>query len=106
MYVGVLKFQVACEGALGELWLKDAKSLCEKLRTRFKVVARACNGEQGDYAIVVTSLADGELVLEQLFDKVLAAAEAAGIGRVEEELVFIEDLDVLAEDEDDDLPRG
>ena len=88
MYVGVLNLQVDVDIETAHYWAKDSKSLCEKIKGRFKVIAKSWN-YQTDYGISLTTLGDNEHKIQQLFEKIASFCEECGIGRVTTDVFII-----------------
>lgn len=101
MLVGVLNLVVIVNMETKHYWPKDSRSLCEKLKAKFKVQAKAWN-RQSEFGISVVSLDQQESRLKQLFDKILETCEASGIGRVEVEVSFIDDIELFREGSETD----
>lgn len=101
MYIGVMRYTLEAETFDPARFEKDAKHLCEGLRQRFKVLAKAHRQETGYFA--VTAMADTEAAIDKKFDAVLAYTEERGMGRIleDERLVAMLD-DLFAYDQDPD----
>ena len=81
---------------------KEMKSLENKLRSRFPVCARA----SADFhklqipELIVSSIHRQESSLVALSDKIEMFCEDSGYGRLEEDMTFIDHIDLLFQDQD------
>lgn len=62
-------------------WIKGASSLCTRLQSRYKVLAKPESNKR-ELAIIVTCLSQDEHKGDLLFDKILDNCETYGLGRV------------------------
>lgn len=98
MLVGVLNLQVDVDIETAHYWAKDSKSLCEKIKGRFKVIAKSWN-YQSNYGISIATLGTNEHKIQLLFEKIASFSEESGIGRVTTDVLFIDDMDIFREDD-------
>lgn len=100
MYLGVLKFTLEIDTYDPSSFKKDAKALCEGIRTRFKVIARS--QESPETYIAVSALAESEAALDGRFESILRYTEEKGMGRILDDQRLISPLMELFEDADDE----
>ncbi|MFK7822854.1 MAG: hypothetical protein AB8G05_01755 [Oligoflexales bacterium] len=62
-------------------WTRGATSLCVKLQSRYKVLAKP-EHKQSELAIIAVCLVADEHKGDVLFDKILESCETYGLGRV------------------------
>ncbi|NRA46003.1 MAG: hypothetical protein HRU09_13710 [Oligoflexales bacterium] len=81
MYVAAIKicFDENCFPA--KEWNRGAASLCTRLQSRFKVVAKP-DQNSSELAILVVTLVQTEQKGDALFDKIIENCESFGLGRV------------------------
>jgi uncharacterized protein YlxP (DUF503 family) len=82
-----------------ELRILELKRLAEKVRSRFKVCAKATFdlSSQEPIGIAVTALGAEEEKLSKLLDSIVEFCEQSGFGRVQDELSWIDSIDILEE---------
>lgn len=96
MYFAVVKLTFDEEGG-GSADPHAWRSLCEKLRSRFKVCAAVCSEETGTNSIAITALGSSEERLSKMLDQLTDFCENAGLGRIASEDTLLDHMDNIAE---------
>ena len=100
MYFGILKMELDGETITDESY-KHATNVCEKLKSRFKVLAKAYqpHSHELSLAIAVALFSKSEEKLNQSCHEILNFVETTGLGRVLTEGILIDSLDAIETDE-------
>ena len=99
MYFAVMKitFEVGPDTANDA---KEARSLAESLRKRFRVCAQPITAD-GIVAMAITALHHDENELQKKLEAVINQCETSGFGRVEFESTLLDHIDGLEDFEED-----
>ena len=100
MHFCLLKMVMDSETITGESH-KHATQVCEKLKSRFKVLAKAYPSQSHEHslAIAVVMLSKNHVKLKQNCDEILNYVETTGLGRILSELIIIDRVDRLGSDD-------
>ena len=96
MYFAVVKFSFEANADTAQD-RRDLRQLTEKIRSRFKVCAAACDEDAGSNAVAITALASTEERLTHTLDAIAEFCESSGFGRIESEQSLVDHIDALAD---------
>jgi hypothetical protein len=102
MFFGIVKVAMDSE-TTNEYSFSHAASICERVSSKFKVLAKSY--QQGSYdstLVVAIALLDrSEEKLNQKIDTILAFLESSGLGRILEHKTLCDQMDSLDSDENE-----
>ena len=81
MYIAVMRVVFDEDCYPSKEWTKGAASLCTRLQSRYKVIAKQ-DSSSHELAIMIVTLTSDEQKGSTLFDKILESCESFGLGRV------------------------
>lgn len=82
---------------------KDLNSLCEKIQSRFHVIAKPFSkGQDAGTAIAVSTLFGTEKKISEILDDIVELCEESGFGRVDSEHTLLEHVNTIEEFEDEE----
>lgn len=96
MFFGVMKIQMDSE-TTNDYSYAHASSICERVRSRFKVLARTYeqSASESSLVVAVTLLDRSKEKVGEKADKILNFLESSGLGRVLEHKLLCEHIDAI-----------
>lgn len=96
MYFGILKIQMDSE-TLNDLSYQHAVTICENIRSRFKVAAKPYQEKPSDIAlsIIVAMLAKTQDKMNRECDEILNLIETKGLGRILNDVLLVDHIDSI-----------
>ena len=101
MNIIISHFIIAEDGC--QLDHRDIKSFTEKLRQKFKVCAKPAARHDHFNEFVVSFIGYSQEAMSQKMDDIADFCERSGLGRVETEQTFLDDIENLFGDQHDEF---